>query len=154
MRGPRPPSEKWPTVQKAVGRWRQEKPTKFAPPKSSVSIPEYNPSRAPEVVFAVDEVKRLEVAIQVLGGDNVHAKGLQAALRSARAKSKVLPVSELMAACTTFVGPRNGFSELQRPSTKASRRKPCTKQRWPKRNAGWQFSKQRSRSLRQQQFLT
>ena len=26
MRGPRPPSEKWPTVQKAVGRWRQTSP--------------------------------------------------------------------------------------------------------------------------------
>ena len=49
-------------------------------------------------------------------------------------------------------GPRNGFSELKRSSTKPSRRKPCTKQRWPKENASWQFSKQKSRRLRQQQF--
>ena len=41
-------------------------------------------------------------------------------------------------------GPRNGSSEFKRSSTKPSRRKPCTKQRWPKGNAGWQFSKQRS----------
>ena len=73
--GPRPPSEKWPTVQKAVGRWRQEKPSKSSPPKPrSVPPPEYKPSRAPElaVADAVDEVKRLEAAIEVLGGDNVH----------------------------------------------------------------------------------
>ena len=78
---------------------------KSIPPKASVSIPEYKPSRAPEVAFAdvVDEVKRLEAAIEVLGGDNVHAKGLQAAFRSARPKTKVLPVSERIEACKMFV---------------------------------------------------
>ena len=88
LRGRRPPAEKWPTVQRGVGRWRQEKSSKSSPPKrNSVPLPEHKPSRAPESAFAdaVDEVKRLEAAIEVLGGDNVHTKGLQAALRVTRA---------------------------------------------------------------------
>ena len=66
-----------PTVQKAVGRWRKEKPSKSTPPKSgSVSTAEHKPSRAPEVAVAdaVAEVKRLEAAIEVLGGDKCMQK--------------------------------------------------------------------------------
>ena len=48
-------------------------------------------------------MKRLEAAIEVLGGDNVHIKGLQAALRIARAKNRVVPVSERVEACKLFL---------------------------------------------------
>ena len=92
LRGPRPPSEKWSTVQKAVGRWCREKPSKTISPWQR-SPPEYKPSRAPEVAFA----------IEVLGGDNVHTKSLQAALRSARTKTRVLPMSERVDACKMFM---------------------------------------------------
>ena len=54
--------------------------------------------------------------------------------------------SEWMLARCSWSGPRNGFSELKRSSTKHSRRKPRTKQRWPKGNAGWHFCKPRLRS--------
>ena len=90
------------------------------PPKpGSVPTPEYKPSRAPELAFADarDEVKMLEVAIEVLGGDNVHTKGLQAALRSARARTKALLVSEWKHGSCLSNGPRNGFNELKRLST-------------------------------------
>ena len=68
-------------------------------------IPAFKPNRAPEVVVAdaVADVQRLEAAIAVLGGDNVHAKGLQEALRVARSKTKVLPISERVEACKLFV---------------------------------------------------
>ena len=54
------------------------------------------------VADAVADVQ-LEAAIAVLDGDNVHAKGLQEALRVARSKTKVPPISERVETCKTFV---------------------------------------------------
>ena len=107
LRGPRPPSEKWPGAHRpiSVGRWRsgQSKPT---PPKVASSVPqEFKPSRTPEVAVseAVGEVKKLEAAIAALGVDSVHAKGLHEALRIARARSKLPPVVERVESCKKFL---------------------------------------------------
>ena len=65
------------------------------------------------VADAVADVQRLEAAIAVLGGDNVHAKGLQEALASRKIQNQ--SASNLRAsgkrARQSSKGPRNGSSE-------------------------------------------
>ena len=124
--GARPPAEKWPTVQRGVGRWRQEKSSKSSPPKpNGVPLSEHKPSRAPELASfadAVDEVKRLEAAIEVLGGDNVHTKGLQHCVSLKPKPEWCRCQSEWKHASCFSNEPTNGFSEPWRLSTKLSRR--------------------------------
>ena len=63
---------------------------------SHAPIQTFKPSPEVVVAGAVANVQRLEA-------DNVHAKGLQDALRVARSKTKVPPISELVEACKTFI---------------------------------------------------
>ena len=64
-----------------------------------------SPSRPPEAAAAEAslEVERLQGAIAALGEGNPLSAPLQAALRSARTKSKVLRVNERVEACKGFV---------------------------------------------------
>ena len=118
LRGPRPHSETWPTVQKAVGRWRKEKPSKSTPPKpGSVPTAEYKPSRAPEVAVAdaVAEVKRLEAAIEVLGGDTCMQKVSRKHCGAHEPGPECFQSqSEWQHGRRSSNGPRNGSSELKR----------------------------------------
>ena len=102
LRGPRPPSVKWPHARGGSrapsGRWRQPKKKRvpqFIPP------PLRQASRVPEVVAAdaVSEVLRLESAIQVLGETNPHAQCLVEGLRVAHAKT----TQERIKSCKTFI---------------------------------------------------
>ena len=109
LRGPRPPSERWPVAHRpsSVGRGRSghSKPT-LPQVVSTRSVPqEFKPSRTPEVAVseAVGEVKKLEAAIAALGENSVHAKGLQEALRIARARSTLPPVAERVESCKKFL---------------------------------------------------
>ena len=106
LRGPRPPSEKWPVTHRpssvSRGRSGQSKP----PPKVARSAPrEFKPSRTPEVAVseAAGEVKKLEAAIAALGEDSAHAKGLHEALRIARARSTLPSVAERVESCKKFL---------------------------------------------------
>ena len=68
------------------------KPTSHSP-----HVPVRQPSCLPD---GAEEVHKLEAAMQVLGGENnVHAKPLVEALKAARAKSRVPPVSERLTTC-------------------------------------------------------
>ena len=104
--------------EKAVGRWRKETPSKSTLPKrGSVPTAEFKPSRAPEVAVAdaVAEVKRLEAAIEVLGGDTC----MQKVSRMHCAVHEPGPEcfqsqSEWQPARCSSNGPRNGSSELKR----------------------------------------
>ena len=99
VRGPRPKSETWPRAKKHA-----HPPGK--PKSRSPHVPVRQPSRLPEQVAAdaAEEVHRLEAAVQVLGGENnVHAKPLVEALKAARAKSRVPPVSERLTSCRNFL---------------------------------------------------
>ena len=68
-------------------------------------LPHRSASRPPEAVAAEAsaEVERLLGAIAALGECNPHSTPLKEALRIARAKSKVLPVSERIEACKSFI---------------------------------------------------
>ena len=106
IRGPRPPSEKWPAARPvSVGRWRSGQQSKPSPPKSASRPQEFEPSRTPEVAVAdaIGEVKKLEAAIAALGADSVHARGLQEALRIARNESRLPSVSERVESCKKFL---------------------------------------------------
>ena len=99
LRGPRPPSEKWPSAKDAhrvhqSGRWRQPKPDKVHPLQSPPPLRQ--PSNPPEAAAAIAsaEVQRLETAISALGETSPHAKPLVEALRIARAKSAVPPLQQ------------------------------------------------------------
>ena len=64
------------------------------------------PCRLPEQVAAnaAEEVQKSEAAVQVFGGENnVHAKLFVEALKAARAKSRVPPVSERLTSCRNFL---------------------------------------------------
>ena len=98
----KPQQPRVPGTDPQQGRWRQPH---LSGQKAYAPNPAFKPSRAPKVVVAdaVADVQRLEAAIAVLGGDNVHAKDLQEAFRVARSKTKVPPISERVEACKTFV---------------------------------------------------
>ena len=101
VRGPRPKSETWPSAKKHGSAH----PPPGKPKPHSPHVPVRQPSRLPEQVAAgaAEEVHKLEVAVQVLGGENnVHAKPLVEALKAARAKSRVPPVSERLTSCRNF----------------------------------------------------
>ena len=75
-------------------------------PRSFLRISHRQPSRPPEQVVAEanEEVLKLEAAVRALGGESsVHAKPLVEALKAARAKSRVLPVTERLVACRNFL---------------------------------------------------
>ena len=102
VRGPRPKSETWPSAKKH-GKSAHPPPSK--PKSHSPHVPVRQQSRVPEQVAAdaAEEVHKLEAAVQVLGGENnVHAKPLVEALKAARAKSRVPPVSERLTSCRNF----------------------------------------------------
>ena len=94
LRGPRPPSHKWPVAQgqgrstSAAHRHRSGR----QPPTVVTEPP--RPNRTPEAVAeaAAEEVVRLESAVAALGEGNPLAKPLLAALKVARSKVNV-PVS-------------------------------------------------------------
>ena len=101
VRGPRPKSETWPRAKKHGNALPPGKPKSHSP-----QVPVRQPSRLPEQVAAdaAEEVHRLEAAVQVLGGENnAHAKPLVEALKAARAKSRVPPVSERLTSCRNFL---------------------------------------------------
>ena len=88
-----------------MGRWRsgQSKPTL---PKSASRAPQgvqAEPHARGGCVRGSGEVKKLEAAIAALGGDSIHAKGFREALRIARARSKLPPVSERVEPCKKFL---------------------------------------------------
>ena len=103
VRGPRPKSEKWPSAKKP-GKSAQQPRDAAASKSSSLLLPR-QPSRPPEQVAAgaTEEVHKLEAAVMALGGENsVHAKRLVEVLKTARAKSRVLPVGERLTSCWNF----------------------------------------------------
>ena len=66
--------------------------------------------------------------MDVLGGDNVHTKGLRAALRVARAKTRVVPVSEQVEACKLFLKqPNKRVQRAQEVVDKALTQRPVHK---------------------------
>ena len=74
--------------------------------KSSSFLFPSQPSRPPDQVAAeaIEEVHKLEAAVMALGVENtVHAKALVEALKTARAKSRVPPVSERLISCRNFL---------------------------------------------------
>ena len=74
-------------------------------PRSFLIFPTSSAQRPPEQVVAEanEEVLKLEAAVRALGGESsVHAK-LVEALKAARAKSRVLPVTERLVACRNFL---------------------------------------------------
>ena len=99
VREPRPKSERWPSAKKHGRAHPPGKPKSYSP-----HVPVRQPSRLPDQVAAdAAEVHKLEAAVQVLGGENnVHAKPLVEALKAARAKSRVPPVSERSTSCRNF----------------------------------------------------
>ena len=102
--GPRPKSETWPSA-KRPGKSAQQ-PRDAAASKSSSFLLPRQPSRPPDQVAgdAIEEVHKLEAAVIALGGENsVHAKSLVEALETARAKSRVPPVSERLTSCRNFL---------------------------------------------------
>ena len=64
------------------------------------------------------EVERLQGGIGALGGGM--SAPLQAALRSARAKSKVIPVNERIEACKSFIERKDGSRDCQSPRTESN----------------------------------
>ena len=101
VRGPRPKSEQWPSA-KSGKKSPQLRYTKVVHPY----FPPHQPSRPPEQVVAEanEEVLKLEAAVRARGGErSVHAKPFVEALKAARAKSRVLPVSERLVACRNFL---------------------------------------------------
>ena len=112
IRGPRPKSEKWPKAgqqkvppkrnQSAVSRGHPQPTRQW---ERDSALLQRSTSRPPEAATteASFEVERLEGAIAALGEGNPLSAPLQAALRSARTKSKVLPVNERVEACKGFL---------------------------------------------------
>ena len=84
VRGPRPLSE-------TSGRPPPGKPKSHSP-----QVPVRQPNRLPEQVVA-------DAAESTGGENNVHAKPLVEALKAARAKSRVPPVSERLTSCRNFL---------------------------------------------------
>ena len=112
IRGPRPKSEKWPKAgqqkvppkrnQSAVSRGHPQPMRQW---ERDSALLQRSTSRPPEAAAAEAslEVERLQGAIAALGEGNPLSAPLQAALRSARTKSKVLPVNERVEACKGFL---------------------------------------------------
>ena len=94
-----------------LGQWPSSKSGKKSPQSRDTKVvhpyfPPRQPSRPPEQVVAEanEEVLKLEAAVRALGGESsVHAKPLVEALKAARAKSRVLPVSERLIAYRNFL---------------------------------------------------
>ena len=97
LRGPRPPSEKWPSAKDAC-RVHQSGNTPQSPP------PARQPSNPPEAAAAnaSAEVQWLETAISAVGETSPHAKPLMEAMRIARAKSAVPPLQQRIHSCKLF----------------------------------------------------
>ena len=112
IRGPRPKSEKWPKAgQQKVHPKRNQSDVSRGHPQPTrqwerdSGLLQRSTSRPPEAAAAEAslEVERLQGAISALGEGNPLSAPLQAALRSARTKSKVLPVNERVEACKGFL---------------------------------------------------
>ena len=119
LRGPRPPSVKWPKAGQQQQRQtggpshpakgqnvpianarvpRQSLPGPMPPPLRQVSKP-------PEKIAAdaIGEIQRLQAAITALGDSTALVKPLQEALRAAQTEASVLPVQERVESCKLFL---------------------------------------------------
>ena len=120
VRGPRPKSEQWPSS-KSGKKSPQSRDTKVVHPY----FPPRQPSRPPEQVVAEanEEVLKLEAAVRALGESSVHAKPLVEALKAARAKSRVQPVTERLVACRNSLEPRKRVPRAEELIAKATEQK-------------------------------
>ena len=122
LRGPRPPSHKWPPAQKsqrnasaqprrnesaarqrvsAQGQpgqpHRRESPQSI---RNADAVPNLTPEAIAEA--AAEEVRRLEEAVRALGEESLHAKPLLVALKAAKAKVNV-PISVQIESTTQYL---------------------------------------------------
>ena len=117
LRGPRPPSHRWPLAQKSQKKSiqprrnesaaRQRGPAGQQPgqqPRRDARIADTGPNITPEAITeaAAVEVRRLEGAVAALGEESPHAKPLLTALKAAKAKLNV-PISVQIESTTQYL---------------------------------------------------
>ena len=109
LRGPRPPAAKWPRVQRqspsnVPDSSRVGLPNTGVRPQTKVTdrVPRRNPEE--NCAAAQATVRRLEVALAALEESDVAAReAIQASLVKARVAARVLPVSDRITECRSFI---------------------------------------------------